>query len=61
MHAGIGEAWAAACAESDAVLVTGSFLTVEAGMRLLGVPLRRDLFSDPAPGGARERGARRDA
>ena len=60
-HPAIGEAWEAACAGSDAVLITGSFLTVEAGMRLLGVPLLRHLFDDPAPGGARERRSRRDA
>jgi dihydrofolate synthase/folylpolyglutamate synthase len=61
VHRGIREAWEAARRGHDAVLITGSFLTVEAGMRLLGVPLLRHLFGGPASGRGRERRARRHA
>jgi len=44
LHRGIASAWGAARRDHDAVLIAGSFLTVEAGMRLLGVPLVRRLF-----------------
>jgi dihydrofolate synthase/folylpolyglutamate synthase len=49
-HAGIAEALRAAGAASDATLVTGSFLTVEAAMRHMGLVAERRLF-DAAPRG----------
>lgn len=57
IHRGIRAAWEAARQRHDAVLIAGSFLTVEAGMRLLGVPLQHDLFGDPTAARPRERRA----
>jgi dihydrofolate synthase / folylpolyglutamate synthase len=52
----MASAWREARRRGRPVLIMGSFLTVEAGMRLLGVPVARALFPQ-----ARRSGARRGA
>ncbi len=48
---GIADAWQRACLSGRPVVVTGSFLTVEAGLRLLRIGARRRLFELPRPVG----------